>query len=149
MKVNQHDIRKVAFQVLFMVADHKEVDAKEAIDKVWIIVQHIKDETEVLEIPPYLTNLVTGVLEHQAELDQKIVTNLKNGWRLERLNRTDLTILRLGLFEILEESELPNRIAINEAIELAKDFGDDTSRKFINGVLSNYVHEDESHSIED
>ncbi|MFD1672793.1 transcription antitermination factor NusB [Agrilactobacillus yilanensis] len=148
MEVNQHNIRKVAFQVLFMVADGTDVDAKEAIEKVWVIVQHIKDdELAPLEIPPYLTALVTGVLAHKTELDEKIRVNLKNGWRLERLNRTDLTILRLGLFEILEETQLPNPVAINEAIELAKDFGDDTSRKFINGVLSNYV--DTKDSIND
>lgn len=145
MEVNQHNIRKVAFQVLFMVADHKDVDPQEAIEKVWVIVQHIQDDaTTDLNIPPYLVSLVTGVLEHQAALDQKIETNLKKNWRLERLNRTDLTILRLGLFEILEEKELPDRIAINEAIELAKDFGDDTSRKFINGVLSNYVQKNDA-----
>ncbi|MCH4170553.1 MAG: transcription antitermination factor NusB [Lactobacillus sp.] len=139
MEVNRHNIRKVAFQVLFMLFDSPEVDPNEAIQKVWVIVQNIKDEDQPLDIPDYLGYLVSGVLTHQKALDQDIEKNLKTGWRIERLNRTDLTILRLGLFEIFFETELPNKVAINEAIELAKDFGDDTSRKFINGILSNYV----------
>lgn len=139
MEVTRHNIRKIAFQVLFMVADEATIDLSEAIQKVWIIVQNIKDDETDLQIPDYLTYLVTGVQSNKETLDAAITKNLKTGWRLQRLNRTDLTILRLGLFEILDEIEIPNKVAINEAIELAKDFGDETSRKFINGILSNYV----------
>lgn len=82
---------------------------------------------------------MTGVNNHKEELDNLISTHLKKGWSLERLTLTDKTLLRLGLFEIKYFDETPDRVALNEIIEVAKKYSDETSAKFINGLLSQYV----------
>lgn len=84
---------------------------------------------------------MTGVNNHKEELDNLISTHLKKGWSLERLTLTDKTLLRLGLFEIKYFDETPDRVALNEIIEVAKKYSDETSAKFINGLLSQYVSE--------
>jgi len=78
--------------------------------------------------------LAKGVWERQQELDEVIVKYSQN-WRVQRIAKTDLTILRLGLFEMLHRADVPVKVAINEAVELAKQFGDDHSPGFINGIL--------------
>ncbi|WP_202076714.1 transcription antitermination factor NusB [Caldalkalibacillus salinus] len=84
----------------------------------------------------YLEEVLAGVSEQMDSLDQKITPHLKN-WSLERLAITDRAILRLGVYEIFHRDDVPNEVAINEAVELAKSFGTDDSAKFINGLLSN------------
>lgn len=83
--------------------------------------------------------LVTGVEAHATELDETIKRYLK-GWTLERIARMDLCILRSALFELMY-SDIPESVAINEAIELAKAYGGQESGPFVNGVLSNFVGE--------
>ncbi len=75
-----------------------------------------------------------GVLEHKKELDEIIQKFLK-GWKLNRLASVDRNILRLSLYELLKCPDIPAKVAINEAVELAKKFGSDESSSFINGVL--------------
>ncbi|RIN30307.1 transcription antitermination factor NusB, partial [Staphylococcus succinus] len=77
----------------------------------------------------------TGVKDHETVLDEKIQPHLKD-WKLERLLKTDRIILRMSTFELLHSST-PQKVIINEAVELAKQFSDDDHYKFINGVLSN------------
>jgi N utilization substance protein B len=78
--------------------------------------------------------LVAGVLESATELDEIIVRSAPN-WPLEQMSRIDKSILRLAIFEILFDNKVPLKAAINEAVELAKRFGSDSSSRFINGVL--------------
>ncbi|MGT2712152.1 transcription antitermination factor NusB [Streptococcus oriscaviae] len=100
-----------------------------------------EEEQGEVEIPLFLLNLVTGVADHQSDLDKALAGKLKTGWTLERLTLIDKNIMRLGLFEILYFEETPARVAVNEAIELAKEFSDEASAKFINGVLSQFIQE--------
>lgn len=72
-------------------------------------------------MPIFLLNLVNGVNDHKKELDRTISEHLKTGWSLERLTVTDKTLLRLGLFEIKYFNETPDRVALNEIIEVAKN----------------------------
>jgi N utilization substance protein B len=78
--------------------------------------------------------LIRGVWKNRAELDKRI-GDLSQNWRLERMGRVELTLLRLALFELLFCRETPPRVIINEAVELSKQFGDDASRGFINGIM--------------
>jgi N utilization substance protein B len=78
--------------------------------------------------------LVEGVLAHQAELDAIIVRSAPN-WPIDQMSRIDKGILRLAIFEILFDNKVPLKAAINEAVELGKRFGSDSSSRFINGVL--------------
>lgn len=82
----------------------------------------------------YAWELTRGVWSNSDELDATIEKFSKN-WRLSRIGRIEMTILRLAMFEILMQDDMPLRVTINEAIELAKSFGDDNSPNFINGIL--------------
>ncbi|TCD45693.1 transcription antitermination factor NusB [Streptococcus sp. X16XC17] len=101
-----------------------------------------EESSQGVEIPLFLLNLVTGVDSHREELDQKFSQYLKAGWTLDRLTSIDKNILRLGLYEMVYFEETPARVALNEAIELAKTFTDEASVKFINGVLTHFVVEE-------
>jgi len=82
----------------------------------------------------YAWELTRGVWSNFGELDATIEKFSKN-WRLSRIGRIEMTILRLAMYEILMQDDMPLRVTINEAIELAKSFGDDNSPNFVNGIL--------------
>lgn len=82
----------------------------------------------------FMRGLVTGTLKNQEEIDQQI-KSLAPAWPLEQLAIVDRNILRLAIFEIIYDNEVPVKAAVNEAVELAKLFGSESSAKFINGVL--------------
>ena len=82
--------------------------------------------------------LVDGVREHIDEID-KIVEECAPDWPLDKIAKIDLVILRIAIFEILFGKKTPVKVAIDEAIEIAKEFGNETSHKFINGVLGTVV----------
>ncbi len=95
--------------------------------------------TEVdAETARYVRALVRGVNENRELLDSLLVEFLK-GWKMDRLSRVDRQILRLAAFELVVEAETPPKVAVNEAIELAKHFGTDESGKFVNGVLGQMI----------
>ena len=92
------------------------------------------------DIPAFLLNLVSGVVQSKDDLDKKIAQHLKKGWTVDRLTLVEKNILRLGIFEITE-FDTPQLVAVNEAIELSKQFSDEKSSKFINGILSQFIVE--------
>lgn len=144
--LDRHQARSAAFQTLFMLESSTDLTPDAAISEVLTTTQNKKDDQLVqlnLTDPNqvYLQQLVKGVVDQQAELDQSLTPKLKGGWTLKRLSKTDLLILRLGLFEI-ENAKVPQAVAINEAIQLAKEFSDDSSAKFINGVLAKFIKAD-------
>lgn len=78
------------------------------------------------------------VMERLSDIDENINAKAK-GWSTERMGKVDLTIIRLAVFEILYDETVPNGVAINEAVELAKKFGQDESYSFVNGILARFV----------
>lgn len=92
-------------------------------------------ETPTLEEYAYLTARFHSVMEHLQEIDQ-ILSDAASGWKLNRMNKVDLTLLRLAVFEMHFDEDIPVKVAINEAVEMAKTFGGDESPSFINGVLA-------------
>jgi transcription antitermination factor NusB len=86
------------------------------------------------EVRQYARRLATGVISASSDLDEKIVAVARN-WKLNRIAPVDRCILRLALFEMLETDEVPPKVAINEAIELAKEFSTEQSGAFVNGIL--------------
>ena len=79
-------------------------------------------------------SLCFGVWKHQADLD-KAISELSQNWRVERMGKVEVTLLRIAMFELTVQKDVPPKVAINEAIELSKQFGDDKSRGFVNGIL--------------
>ena len=92
----------------------------------------------LLEDLEYIKSISKGVSEKVSELDEAISKHLK-GWKMERICKTDLAILRLAIYEILYRDDIPYKVSVNEAVELAKSFGEDSSPSFINGVLAGIV----------
>ncbi|WP_125605543.1 transcription antitermination factor NusB [Lapidilactobacillus bayanensis] len=147
--LDRHQARSAAFQTLFMLESSSDLTPDLAISEVLTTTQNKTDDQPIqldLNDPNqvYLQQLVHGVVERQTELDQALTPKLKGGWTLKRLSKTDLLILRLGLFEI-ENAAVPQAVAINEAIQLAKEFSDDQSAKFINGVLAKFIENGSDH----
>lgn len=89
---------------------------------------------------PYAEELFAGTLARLTEIDEKIRAASDN-WRVERMSRVDRNVLRLGTYELLERSDVPRAVIIDEAIELAKRYGSEGSGKFVNGVLERVATE--------
>ncbi|MFS0656363.1 transcription antitermination factor NusB [Bacillus sp. 179-C3.3 HS] len=117
--------REKALQTLFQI-DVSNIDPNEAMT-------HALDEQES---DPFFEELVFGVLEQKDKLDEMISKHLVN-WKLDRIANVDRAILRLSAYEMVYQEDIPVSVSMNEAIELAKMFGDDKAPKFVNGVLSN------------
>lgn len=119
MSLSRHDIRKIAFQTLFALGSNPDANSED-------IYRELLDEDNNDSDLSYLNELVDGVLDHQSEIDMEITKYLRKNWNIGRLNKTDLIILRIAIFEI-KYSDVASKIAVNEAVELAKEFSDDKS----------------------
>jgi len=86
----------------------------------------------------YVIRVLKGVSENEAQINETITKYLVK-WKLERLPKMNLAILKMATYEILFDEDIPNKVTINEAIELAKRYGDDNAPSFINGVLNNLI----------
>lgn len=89
----------------------------------------------VEQVNPYTIELVTGVDAHRARLDE-VIASYAQGWSLQRMPALDRNLLRLGAFEILEVGDVPDAVAISEAVGLARDLSTDASPTFVNGLLA-------------
>jgi len=139
VNLTRREIREKALQALFQLSSNEDLSQEEAIHSA--LLSEVEEEEEI-EVPVYLKTLVTGVIEHQDTLDETIKSHLKN-WSLKRLAKTDLLILRIGAYELLFQKDVPEQVAMNEAIEITKRFSDEKSSKFVNGVLANIAKESE------
>ena len=90
----------------------------------------------------YFEKVVCGIKEHESEIDNMILSKLKN-WTIDRIFKIDLAILRLAIYEIMYYEDMPVKVAVNEAVELAKKYGNDSSANFVNGVLREVIKEKE------
>jgi N utilization substance protein B len=99
-----------------------------------ILARLLEEAVAPPDVEAFARELVTGVLEHQGEIDE-VIRQKAPAWPLEQVAVVDRNILRLAIFEILLDNRVPVRAAINEAVELAKAFGGESSPKFVNGVL--------------
>ena len=90
---------------------------------------------------PYARILLVGIREKAGEIDQRIANHAEN-WRLERMSVVDRNILRLAVFELIYQNDIPANVAINEAVDIAKRYSTDDSGPFINGILDAMVKEE-------
>ncbi|GKQ42552.1 N utilization substance protein B [Companilactobacillus sp. RD055328] len=137
MEVTRHEIRELALQTLYSMGSNNDLSEQESIQNV--LEYKLKTDELTEAIPEYLEFLVNGVNQSQKGLDEKIAPKLGKKWTIDRLPKMSLVILRLGLFEILYSNEVPQKVAINEAIELAHQYSDPDDASFINAVLSNFI----------
>lgn len=134
MASNRHLGRIIALQTLYEFEFRQDsADSHANVDE--ILARNLDRYSETIEDKTFVEQLVHGVLQHVAKLDATIQP-IAPDWPLDQIARIDRTILRIALFELLEMGgQVPPKVAINEAVELAKAFGSDNSSKFINGVL--------------
>jgi len=123
--------RIAALQALFE-ADLAGHDANRALQ------QRLEEEPLVAEGADFAQTLVNGVLANQPVLDN-IIRQTAPQWPLEQMSHIDVTILRIAIYELVIAKEVPVKVAINEAVELAKLFGSESSSRFVNGVLATVV----------
>lgn len=134
--------RELAVQSLY----HMEMNAVTAEQAVETMLEEAQSEESGMNITPgstvrlssFTLELVTGTVSVQSAIDDLLADYLK-GWQIERLSRVDRQILRLAVYEMVFRDDVPPRVAINEAIELAKHFGTEESGKFVNGVLGQMI----------
>lgn len=134
MASNRHLGRIVALQTLYEYEFRIQSEDKTAnVDD--ILSHNLQRYESAIEDKSFVETLVKGVLGEQTDLDSKIQP-IAPDWPIDQIARIDRNILRIGLYELLHQADLiPPKVAINEAVELAKAFGSDNSSKFINGVL--------------
>ena len=89
-------------------------------------------------LPQYAADLVEGVVEHQAQIDE-LISTYSRGWTLERMPAVDRAVLRIGAYEVLFRDEVPDAVAVDEAVELARSLSTDDSPAFVNGLLGRLV----------
>jgi N utilization substance protein B len=132
--------REVAFQVLYQ--DDLNVQCSPALGEE-LIGQRLPSE----DLAEFARALVAGVRRHRPKIDSVLEKTAVN-WSLKRMAATDRNVLRLGAYEILY-SDTPGRVAIDEAVELAKRFGSAQSSQFVNGILDKVMHEKENKTVTD
>ena len=131
--------REFALQILYQLDVQEQLSDEQAIGMFWKSFAATAEAEGALavdlgEIQPFAEKLVRGVREHLAEIDGQIQSVSKN-WRLERMARVDRNLLRLALYELKFVDDVPAKVAINEAIEIAKRYGTSESSAFVNGIL--------------
>ena len=128
--MTRHTIRKHIFSMLFRVEFH---DSSEISSQDGLYLDTIDNITD--EERGYMEKRVSAIVELLPEIDKKL-ESVSEGWKLERMGKVERTILRLAVYELLYDDDIPANVAINEAVELAKVYGGDTSPAFVNGILA-------------
>ncbi len=127
----RHLLRMKAFQFLYGQA-FSEAITKDQLKSAFCVFPNQDMSPNVCE--GYAWELVLGVWENTKKLD-KVVEQFAKNWRLDRVGRVELGLLRIAIFEMLVCRDVPHKVAINEALELNKQFGEEKSRAFLNGIL--------------
>jgi N utilization substance protein B len=134
MASNRHLGRIVALQTLYEY-EFRSLSKDDSVNVDDILARNLNRYDTTIEDRGFVEQLVAGVVKKQKKLDEQLQP-MAPDWPLDQIARVDCNILRIGLYELLFEAKtVPPKVAINEAVELAKAFGSDNSSKFINGVL--------------
>ena len=133
--MNRTLMRENAFKLIYSLEIQRVEDIQDQIE-LYFESNNIKDQ----EAKNYIEDAITGIEKHQEEILKDIEMNLKDDWKLSRISKMDLAILKLAIYEI-KFSDVPYKVSINEAVELAKKYGEDKSKNFVNGVLASIVKE--------
>lgn len=133
--MNRSEIREQAFKLMYSLEIQRDENLEEQVE-LYLESNNITNENAI----DYIKDVIFGIEKNEKEILDEIEKYLKSDWKIERISKIDLTILKLAIYEI-KYKELPFKVVINEAVELAKKYGEDASKKFVNGVLANVVKE--------
>ena len=134
--MTRHQIREHLFKLVYM-APFSEESAEEQCEKYLALESGASEEES-----RYIETRLENILALTEEIDKALAGTAK-GWRIDRMSRVDLAILRLAVYELRYDPSIPDGVAINEAVELAKEYGGDESPAFINGILGTLSREKE------
>lgn len=132
--MNRTAIREQAFKLIYSLEIQNQENLQEKID-LFLESNEIQDESA----KEYINDAILGIEKNKKDIIEQIEKNLKKDWKIERISKIDLAILKLAIYEI-KYKELPFKVVINEAVELAKKYGEDSSKNFVNGILASIVN---------
>ena len=132
--MNRSAIRESTFKLIYSSEIQKEINEEQI--ELFIEANDIKDE----EAKKYIKDCFNGINKNLPDIIELVEKHLKENWSINRVSKIDISILKLAIYEMLYV-KIPYKVAINEAIELAKKYGDDSSKSFINGILASIVKE--------
>lgn len=131
--MNRSEAREQAFKLLYST----EIQIGDVIEEQIDLYLENNDIVEQKTIE-YITDAIKGIKQNEEEINKLITDNLKKDWKLERIPKINIALLKLAIYEIIYK-EIPYKVAINEVVELAKKYGEDNSPTFINGILASVV----------
>ena len=134
--MNRSEARELGFKFLYQIEVQKELNEEQ--------IELFFENYEITEnnAMEYIRDLVNGIEDKKQEISNIISNNLKSDWKIERISKINLSLLKLAIYEI-KYKQLPYKVVINEVVELAKKYGEDTSHSFINGILASVVKTNE------
>lgn len=130
--MTRSELRKNIFKIIFRLEFHPGEAMEE---QVTYRLEELKSEGVEEKELAYIKNKTEAVIASIEELDA-VINEHSKGWKVDRLGKTELAILRLAVYEILKDDDIPKSVAINEAVELAKMYSSDDAPRFINGILA-------------
>lgn len=133
--MSRTESRRMAFELLYSFEVQK-LDIAEQKEQTEFYIEN--NEIQDQKVIEYLEDAINGINENKEDIVKNISDNLAKNWQLDRVYKINIAILKLAIYEILYK-KLPYKVVINEAVELAKAYGDDSSSSFVNGVLANIV----------
>lgn len=128
--MTRREIREHLFKMLFRKDFHEPSEMNEQVELYFDSLEEVNEEDL-----QYVNKRFAFIVDKLGEIDA-IIAEATSGWKLNRMGKVDLNIMRLATYEIKYDDEVPNKVAINEAVELAKKYGGESSASFVNGVLA-------------
>ena len=140
--MRRREQREHIFKLLFMSEFNSQKEMEEQLALYFSEIENLEEKDK-----DYISRKYMNIMNHTKELDQKL-NDISMGWKTGRMNRVDLTVLRLAVYELeYEKEEVPVGVAINEAVELAKCFGSEESGAFVNGILGKIANPDKKVAV--
>ena len=131
--MNRSTMREQAFKLIYSL---QIVTPEEIEEQIQLFFDSNDIENE--DAQKYIKDAVLGIEKNKEMIEANIEKNLKSDWKMDRISKVDLSILKLAIYEI-RCKEIPFKVVINEAVELAKKYGEDSSKNFVNGILASVV----------
>lgn len=132
--MNRSETRELAFKLLYQIEIQKEINNED------LVLFFENNDIQSKQAQEYIEDIVCGINKEVSEIINVISKNLKEDWEIDRISKVNLALLKLGIYEIVYK-KLPFKVVINEVVELAKKYGEETSKVFINGILASVVKE--------
>lgn len=133
--MNRSETRRIAFELLYSLAIQK-IDEQEYEEQIEIFLNNNVIENQ--KVKEYVKDVIYGVEKNKEKILELIKNELSEKWEIDRISKINLAILKLATYELIYK-KLPYKVVVNEAVELAKAYGDDSAPSFVNGILASII----------